>query len=289
MRFIDAEKATYPVTLLCRLVDVSRAGYYVWCRRRPSPRAAADATLTEEIRAIHARSRRTYGAPRVQAQLRAQGRRVGRKRVARLMRLAGLRGCAPRRRVRTTVRDPTATPAPNLVQRAFDVGVLNRVWVTDITYLATDEGWLYLAAILDACSRRVVGWALADHLRTDLVVEALDMALRERRVRDGELVHHSDRGCQYTAAAYQVLLTRHDIRCSMSRTGNCLDNAMAESFNATVKRELMPAEGWPTKAAARAAVFEWIVVWYNRQRLHSSLGYQPPVAFEISKGQARAA
>jgi transposase InsO family protein len=289
MRFIDAEKACYPVTMLCRLVDVSRAGYYAWSRRRPSPRAQADAALTEEIRTIHTKSRQTYGVPRVQATLRENGHRVSRKRVARLMRAAGLRGCRSQRRVRTTISDPTATPAPNLVQRQFDRGELNRIWVTDITYLATDEGWVYLAALLDACSRRVVGWALADHLRTELVLAALAMALRERRPRDGELVHHSDRGCQYTAAAYQTVLARHGIRCSMSRTGDCLDNAMAESFNATVKRELMPAAGWPTKAAARAAVFEWITVWYNRQRLHSSLGYRPPVAFEISKEHTQAA
>lgn len=241
------------------------------------------------VRTIHTQSRQTDGVPRMQATLREHGRRVSRKRVARLLRAAGLRGCRSRRRPRTTVSDPTATPAPNLVQRQFDHGELNRVWVTDITSLATAEGWVYLAALLDACSCRVVGWALTDHLRTELVLEALDMALRERRPRNGELVHHSDRGCQYTAAAYQTVLAKHGIRCSMSRTGNCLDNALAESFNATVKRELLPAAGWPTKAAARAAVFEWITVWCNRQRLHSSLGYRPPVAFEISKGQDQAA
>jgi putative transposase len=289
MRFIDAEKASYPVAMLCRLVDVSRAGYYAWSRRRPSKRAQADAALTEEIRAIHTKSRRTYGVPRVHASLCQQGQHVSRKRVARLMRVAGLRGCGSRRKVRTTVSDPQATPAPNLVQRQFDVGELDRVWVTDITYLATDEGWLYLAAMLDACSRCVVGWALADHLRTELAVEALAMALRARRPARGELVHHSDRGCQYTAGAYQTMLAAHDIRCSMSRTGNCLDNAMAESFFATLKRELMPEEGWPTKEAARAAVFEWIAVYYNRQRLHSGIGYLPPFAFEISKEQQRAA
>jgi putative transposase len=208
---------------------------------------------------------------------------VSRKRVARLMRAARLRGCGPRRRVRTTVSDPQATPAPNLVQRQFDVGALDRVWVTDITDLATAEGWLYLAALLDGCSRRVIGWAMADHLRAELALEALQMALRTRRPVSSELVHHSDRGCQYTATAYQALLRAQGIRCSMSRTGNCLDNAMAESFNATLKRELLPATGWPSKAAARAAVFEWIVVYYNRQRLHSSLGYRTPFDFEASK------
>ncbi len=225
----------------------------------------------------------------MQAALCAKGIRVSRKRVARLMRTAGLRGCEARRKPRTTVSDPTATPAPNLVQRQFDVGELDRVWVTDITYLPTAEGWLYLAALLDACSRRVVGWAMADHLRTGLVLEALAMALRERRPRAGKLVHHSDRGCQYTADAYQTVLAAHEIRCSMSRTGNCLDTAMAESGGATLKKELLPDGGWPTKAAARAAVFEWIAVFYNRQRLHSSLGYRTPLSFEISKGHAMAA
>jgi len=256
MRFIDAQKAAYPITMLCRLVGVSRAGYYAWAHRGPSQRAQDDAALTEDIRAIHSTSRQTYGVPRVHARLRDQGRRVSRKRVARLMQAAGLRGCGRRRRVRTTVSDPQATPAPNLVARQFAVGDVNQLWVTDLTYLWTAEGWLYLAAMLDAHSRRVVGWALADHLRVELPLEALQMAIRERQPRSGELVHHSDRGSQYTAGAYQAELQAHGIRCSMSRKGDCLDNAMAESFFATLKRELMPAEGWPTKAEARAAVFE---------------------------------
>lgn len=289
LRFIEAEQASYPVKRLCQLVGVSRAGYYAWARRGPAQRVQADTALTAEIRTIHAQSRATYGNPRVHATLCAAGTRVSRKRVIRLMQAAGLRGCDRRQTVRTTVSDPTATPAPNLVQRQFDAGGLNRVWVTDITYLATDEGWLYLAALLDGCSRRVVGWALADHLRTELALEALSMAVRERRPARGTLIHHSDRGCQYTADAYQTMLSAQGIRCSMSRTGNCLDNAMAESFNATLKRELLPAGGWPTKTAARAAVFEWITVFYNRQRLHSSLGYRAPVGFETAKEQAQAA
>ena len=289
MRFIDAEKASYPITMLCRLVDVSRAGYYAWCHRRPSQRAEANATLTAEIGAIHQRSRQTYGVPRMHAALRARGYRIGRTRVARLMRAAGLRGCGHRRRVRTTVSDPTATPAPNLVQRQFIAEQPNRLWITDLTYLRTAEGWLYLAAMLDVHSRRVVGWAMADHLRTELALEALTMALRDRRPRSGELVHHSDRGSQYTSGAYQAVLAAHGIRCSMSRKGNCLDNAMAESFFATLKRELMPEEGWSTKKEARAAVFEWIAVYYNRQRHHSSIGYRTPVAFESSKELPQAA
>ena len=283
MRFIDAEKATHPITMLCRPVDVSRAGYYAWSRRPPSKRAQADAALTEEIRVIHTKSRQTYGVPRVQATLGAAGHRVSRKRVARLMRDAGLRGCGRRRRVRTTVSDPAATPAPNLVQRQFSVGELNQLWITDLTYLWTAEGWLYLAAMLDAHSRRVIGWAMADHLRVELALEALEMALRERRSRSNELAHHRDRGSEYAAGAYQTVLEAHGIRCSMSRKGDCLDNAMAESFFATLKRELMPKDGWPTTEEARAAVFEWIAVYYNRQRLHSSIGYLPPVDFETSK------
>jgi transposase InsO family protein len=289
MRFIDAEKACYPVTMLCRLVDVSRAGFYAWSHRHPSQRAQADVALSEEIRAIHTKSRQTYGVPRVQATLAAQGQHVSRKRVARLMRDAGLRGCGRHRRVRTTLSDPAATPAPNLVQRRFVAEQPNQLWVTDLTYLWTAEGWLYLAAMIDVHSRRVVGWAMADHLRTELALAALEMALRARRPTRGALVHHSDRGSQYTAGAYQAVLAAHGIRCSMSRKGDCWDNAMAESFFATLKRELMPKEGWPTKEEARAAVFEWIAVYYNRQRRHSSLGYRSPVEFEVSKGQSKAA
>jgi putative transposase len=283
LRFIDAEKAAYPITMLCRLVDVSRAGYYAWSRRPPSQRTQADAALTEEIRAIHATSRHTYGVPRIHATLRDQGQRVSRKRVARLLQAAGLRGCGRRRRARTTVSDPQATPAPNVVARQFSVGGVNQLWVTDLTYLWTADGWLYLATMLDAHSRRVVGWAMADHLRVELALEALEMAITARRPRSGELVHHSDRGSQYTAGVYQAMLAAHGIRCSMSRQGDCLDNAMAESFFATLKRELMPEEGWPTKEEARAAVFEWIAVYYNRQRRHSSLGFRTPVEFETSE------
>jgi putative transposase len=289
MRFIDAEKACYPVAMLCRLVDVSRAGYYAWYRRPPSARAQANAVLTEEIRTIHAKSRQTYGVPRMHAALGASGRHVSRKRVARLMRGTGLRVCGQQRRVRTTVSDPKATPAPNLVQRQFIAEKPNQLWVTDLTYLRTAEGWLYLAAMLDVHSRRVVGWAMADHMRTELALEALEMALKARRPRSGELVHHSDRGSQYTAGAYQAVLAAHGIRCSMSRRGDCLDNAMAESFFATLKRELMPEDGWTTKEEARAAVFEWIAVYYNRQRRHSSIGYRTPVEFEDSKELSQAA
>jgi len=258
---------------------VARSAYYAWARRGVSARARADADLATQIAAAHARSRRTYGAPRIHAELRAQGTRCARKRVARLMRAAGLAGCHRRRQVRTTVADPAHTPAPNLVARDFRVSAPDRLWLGDITYIATAEGWLYLAVIIDAYSRRVVGWAMADHLRTELALDALVMALQCRRPLPG-LVHHTDRGCQYTAAAYQAALAARGLTVSMSRAGECRDNAMAERFFATLKAELVDARTWPTRAAARLAIFEWLEVWYNRQRRHSALGYRAPVAYE---------
>jgi transposase InsO family protein len=278
-RFIDAERATYPVAVLCRVLRVARSAYYAWARRGVSARAQADEDLAAQIAAVHARSRRTYGAPRVHAELRAQGVRCARKRVARLMRAAGLAGCHRRRRARTTVADPAHTPAPNLVARDFTASAPDCLWIGDITYVPTREGWLYLAVLLDAHSRRVVGWAMADHLRTELALDALAMALRARRPGAG-LVHHTDRGCQYTAAAYREVLAARGVTVSMSRAGDCLDNAMAESFFATLKAELADARVWPSRAAARTAIFEWLEVWYNRQRRHSALGYHAPVAFE---------
>jgi len=278
-RFIHAERADYPITILCRVLAVARSAYYAWARRGVSARAQADAELATQIAAAHARSRRTYGAPRIHAELRAQGTRCARKRVARLMRAAGLVGCHRRRRTRTTVAEPTHIPAPNLVARDFRAAAPNRLWLGDITYVATHEGWLYLAVLLDAYSRRVVGWAMADHLRAELAADALAMALRARRPPPG-LVHHTDRGSQYTATAYREALADRAVTVSMSRAGECLDNAVAESFFATLKAELVDARTWPTRAAARLAIFEWIEVWYNRRRRHSTLGYLTPVAHE---------
>ena len=278
-RFIQAEQATSPIAVLCRALRVARSAYYAWARRGVSARATADAALTQQIAAIHARSRRTYGAPRVHAELRAAEVRCARKRVARLMRAAGLVGCHRRRRSRTTVADPAHTPAPNLVARDFTAAGPDRLWIGDITYVPTREGWLYLAVLLDAHSRRVVGWAMADHLRTELALDALHMALRARRPPPG-LVHHTDRGCQYTATAYRQALVACDVVASMSRSGDCYDNAMAESFFATLKAELVDTRTWPTRAAARTAIFEWMEVWYNRQRRHSALAYRAPVAHE---------
>lgn len=289
-RFIDAEQADYPTAVLCRTLGVSRAGYYAWKRRGASARAAADAALTREIHRVHARSRQTYGAPRVQAELAAGGVRVGRKRVARLMRAAQIRGCTrSRRTARTTVADPAATPAPNGVARDFARAAPDRLWVGDITYVPTDEGWLYVAVLLDAYSRRVVGWSVADHLRTELALDALAMALGRRQPAGSALVHHTDRGCQYTATQYRAMLADHRITCSMSRTGDCYDNAMAESFFATFKSELIDRRRWPTRQAARRAIFEWLEVFYNRQRRHSALGYLSPAAFEAQHADVAAA
>jgi putative transposase len=283
-RFIAAEKACYPVALLCRVLGVARAGYYAWRTRGPSRRAETDATLTTDLVRLHAASRATYGAPRLHADLAAAGQRAGRKRVARLLRLAGLRGATRRRASpRTTITDPAAAVAPNVLNRQFTATEPDRCWVGDITYLPTEEGWLYLAALVDVCSRRVVGWALADHLRTELALEALHLALGQRHPVPGALLHHTDRGCQYTARAYQTVLADHGVRPSMSRAGNCYDNALAESFNATIKRELVAQVHWATRQEARAAVFEWITVFYNRQRRHSSIGYHTPADFETSK------
>jgi transposase InsO family protein len=287
-RFIAAEKAQHPVAVLCRVLAVSTSGFYAWGQRPVAARTQANDELTSRIRQIHQTSRGTYGAPRVQAELRAQGARVTRKRVARLMRRAHLVGCRPRPFVRTTIADPTAATSPDLVQRNFTAPAPDRLWLTDITYIPTAEGWLYLAAIVDAFSRRVVGWAMADHLRTELASAALAMAVRARRPPAG-LIHHSDRGCQYTAAAYGALLAQYSIRPSLGQPGTCWDNAVAESFFATLKTELLHRQHWPTRQAARSAIFEYIEGWYNRRRRHSTLGYLSPADLETlyqQEGQA---
>jgi len=291
-QFIAAAAGHHPVALSCRVLGVSRAGFYAWRERPPSARACADAELTAVIHRLHAQSRGTYGAPRIHADLQEDGRRHGRKRVARLMRRADLRGCPrPRRRPRTTIADPAASAAPNLVQRAFDPLAPDRLWLADITYVPTGEGWLYLAAVLDAFSRKVVGWAMADHLRTELVLDALGMALARRRPAPG-LVHHSDRGCQYTSVAFGRRLAESGLVPSMSRVGNCWDNAVAESFFATLKRELVDRPdraAWPTRAAARSASFEYIEGFYNSRRRHSTLRYLSPAAYEAAHRDRAAA
>ena len=290
MRFklIAAEKACYPVALMCRVLKVSRAGFYAWRRRPASAHALKDQSLKLELAAIHAESRGRYGSPRVHAELRARGERVARKRVARLMRIAGLRARAPRRYRCTTDSRHAMAIKGNLLARRFTVPAPNRGWVSDITYLWTLEGWLYLAVILDLYSRRVVGWSLGEGLERKLVLDALGMALRERQPAAG-LLHHSDRGSQYASREYQHLLGAHGIVSSMSRSGNCWDNAVAESFFATLKLELVYQARWRTRAEARSAIFEYLELFYNRQRRHSVLGYLSPHDFELLNHAAQAA
>jgi putative transposase len=278
-RFVDAEKARFPVSLLCKTVGVSKSGYYAWRDRPPSKRSREDAVLTEKIREVHQRSRETYGYPRVHAELRTLGMRCGRRRVARLMRRAGIRGCMRGKKRRTTLRDPRAVPAEDLVNKNFVATAPDRLWTADITYLRTGEGFLHLAFVLDVYSRRIVGWSMASHLRAELVVDALEMAVWRRKPAAG-LVHHSDRGTQYTALSFGKRLEDAGIVPSMGRTGSALDNAISESFVATLKVELVHTRRFPTRQAARSAVFEYLEAFYNRRRLHSSLGYLSPESYE---------
>ncbi len=283
-RFVEAEKANYPIRLMCRCLAVSRSGYYAWRKRPTSARARQDAQLGVEIAASHAESRRTYGSPRVLRDLRAKGLWVSRKRVARLMRERGLAGRRQRRfRATTDSRHPFPV-APNVLMRAFQVEAPNIAWVTDITYVATQEGWLYLAVILDLFSRRVVGFAMRDRITRELVLEALQRALEQRGdVRD--LIHHSDRGSQYASHDYRRALDRAEITCSMSRRGNCWDNAVAESFFGTLKVELLHELPLPTRVQAERAIAEYIEDFYNARRRHSSLDYQSPMEFELKNGE----
>jgi len=278
-RFVASERAVFPVTVMCRVLGVSPSGFWAWLGRAPSARARADADLTHTIRAVHDRSRGTYGSPRVHADLAASGIPCGRKRVARLMRTAGITGVHRRRYHATTVRDPGATPAPDLVRRDFHPAGPDRLWVADITELPTQAGPLYLATVLDAWSRRVVGWSMDPSASTILVTRALDMALLRRRPGPG-LIHHSDHGTQYTSLAFGGRLRAAGIAASMGRVGDSYDNAMAESFFASLETELIDRSAWRTHAEARAAVFDWIEVFYDRVRRHSALGYLAPMWFE---------
>jgi transposase InsO family protein len=281
--FIEAEQAgRHNVKRACQLLQVSRSAYYQHAAG-PSMRARVDAELTARIVAVHEASNGTYGAPRVHAELAADGRRHGRKRIARLMRATGRRGRTPKRWRTTTIPDPAANARPDLIERDFTVAAsaVNTRWCGDITYVHTWEGWLYLATVIDLASRRVVGWAVAEHLRTDLVDAALTNAVTRRRPRSG-LVFHSDRGCQYTSTQHARLAHRHRIRLSVGRRGQCWDNAVAESFFATIKTELLHRQPWPTRAAARQAIFEYIEGWYNTRRRHSTLGYLSPTAYEAN-------
>jgi putative transposase len=275
---VKAHRAEHRIATMCRVLGVSTSGYYAWQRRAPSARAQQDAALTMKIHTIHIESRGTYGAPRVHAELAAQGLRVGRKRVARLMRAARVQGVSRRKPVCTTTRDPAAQPAPDLVQRHFQAGGPDRLWVADITYVPTWAGFLYLAVVLDVWSRRVVGWAMATHLRTELVLAALDMAIVQRLPR--EVIHHSDQGSQYTSIAYGHRCQEFGIRPSMGSVGDAYDNALCESFFATLECELLDRVRFRTPAVARMAIFEFIEGWYNPRRRHSALAYDSPMSFE---------
>jgi transposase InsO family protein len=277
--FIDAEKAEQSVTTLCRALGVSKSGFYAWKRRRPSKREQSDRKLMTSIVDIFERSMSTYGSPRVHAELREQGTRVGQKRVARLMRLRGLRALVPKRRKKRVPPGVELAPAGNVLDRAFDVAAPNRCWAADITYVWTWQGWLYLAVVIDLFSRRVVGWAAGDHMRTSLVLEALDMAIGRRVPGDG-LLHHSDRGSQYASDDYTRRLRRHGIECSMSRRGDCYDNAVVESFFGTMKSELVYRQSWPTRKTAKQAIGQYIETFYNPFRRHSYLGMKSPADFE---------
>lgn len=279
---IAQHREAYPMLLMCRALGVSASGFYAAPRRPPSARARADEHLRVQVRAAHTKSRRRYGAPRVHQELRAAGTRVAKKRVARLMRADGLVARRPRRVARTTDSAHRHPVAPNTLARNFavpEIGGVDRVWTSDITYIPTQEGWLYLAAVLDLGSRRVVGWAMRESLEEALALDALRMALAQRRPGAG-LIAHSDRGSQYAGGAYQALLAAHGLRCSMSGRGDCWDNAVAESFFATLEHELLAESDFPSRQAARRAIFEFIEVWYNRERRHSSLGYVSPAEYE---------
>jgi putative transposase len=275
---MKAHQAAHSIPTLCRVLGVSASGYYAWVARRPSRRATKDAELLTQIRDFHRVSRGTYGTPRIHRDLRAAGVRVGRKRVARLLKQAGLRGVSRRKWVQTTVRSAHSRPAPDLVQRQFAATAPNQLWVADITYIPTWAGMLYLAVVLDVWSRRVIGWAMETHLRTELVVAALNMAIDQRRPQD--VIHHSDQGCQYTAVGFGLRCRAAGVRPSMGSVGDCYDNALCESFFATLECELLDRVTLRTPREARTAVFDFIEGWYNPRRRHSALDYESPLVFE---------
>ena len=277
--FIEAEKALYPVLVLCRVMQVGRSGFYAWLRRAPSARTQADAVLQGQIDRAFLGSRGTYGSPRIRAQLNAEGVPVSKRRVARLMRRRGLCGLRKARFTRTTDSRHKLPIAPNLLARNFTATAPNAVWVTDVTFIWTLQGWLYLAAILDLYSRRVVGWAMSAHNDQALVLQALNMALCRRQPPQG-LIHHSDRGSVYCGTAYLAMLKAHGIKPSMSRKGDCWDNAVAESFFGTLKQELLFRRQLEPRRTAQTAIFEFLEAYYNRKRRHSTLGFLSPVDFE---------
>jgi putative transposase len=280
--WIKAHQCEYPVAPMCQALEVSKSGFYAWLRRPPSARAQRRVLLIERIEAVHRDSRQLYGSPRVHRELLDQGESVAENTVAKLMRLNAIRSQIARRFVpHTTDANHPYPVAENLLNRDFKAPAPNRKWVTDITYVETAEGWLYVSAVLDLYSRKIVGWSMAEHLRTELVSQALKMAFVRRKPGAG-LLHHSDRGVQYASSGYQDLLAQNGCVCSMSRSGNCYDNAAMESFWGTLKTELVYQQKFVTRAQAKAAIFEYIEVFYNRKRRHSSLNYQSPEAFEAA-------
>jgi transposase InsO family protein len=281
--FIAEHLNDQPLEVVCKVLEVSRSGYYAWRDRPASSHSRRRAELATKIRAVHAANRMVYGSPRIFKALVAQGEQVSENTVAKVMRLEGLRAKVKRKFVPRTTDSAHGQPiAPNVLDRQFQAEAPNRKWAGDITYIPTDEGWLYLAGVIDLCSRRIVGWSMADHMQTDLVADALSMAIARRQPPPG-LLHHSDRGVQYASDDYQGLLSRHGIQVSMSGKGDCWDNAVMESFWATLKTELVHHEHYATRQEARQSIFEYIEVFYNRKRLHSSLGYVSPEAFEASR------
>jgi len=268
----------FPVAMMCRMLDVSTSGYYAWISREPSLRARENAVLTEKIREYHKLSRYTYGSPRIHTDLAEEGIHVGRKRVARLMKAAGLAGVSRRKGTRTTLRNKDARPVPDLVDRDFAASAPNELWVADITYVPTWAGFLYLAVVLDAFNRKIIGWAMASNLKTQLVLDALEMALWQRRPEN--VIHHSDHGSQYTSLAFGKRCTKAGIRPSMGSVGDCYDNAMCESFFATLETELLDQNTFRTHSEARMAIFDFIEAFYNPRRRHSSLGNLSPVDYE---------
>jgi len=279
-RAIKDNADRFPIRLMCRSLQVSASGYYDWVERPDSARTVANRALLEEIRTSHRNSRCSYGSPRITQDLREAGRCVSETRVARLMKQAGVRAQTPRKWRTTTQSGHRLPVAGNTLDRSFSVEAANRVWAGDITYIWTPQGWLYLAVMLDLYSRAVIGWAMAEHITAELTLQALQMALQRRKPQGGELLHHSDRGVQYACADYQRLLAERGITCSMSRKGNCWDNAVVESFFHTLKVELIHQRRYLTREEARQDIFEWIEVFYNRQRRHSTLGYRSPAQFE---------
>jgi putative transposase len=281
---VRAYQADYSVSMLCRVLGVSPSGYYAWSTRPPSARKIADKQLGDRIEACFRQSNSTYGRPRLHADLKDDGIRISTKRLARLMRERFIFGVSRRKGITTTVRDRDSRPAPDLVERKFAADRPDQLWVADITYIPTWAGFMYLAVVLDVYSRRIVGWALANHLRTELVLEALDMAIYRRR--PSNVIHHSDQGCQYTSIAFGKRCEKAGVRPSMGSVGDCYDNAMAESFNATLECELLALNRFKTRGEASRAIFDFIEGWYNPHRRHSALGYLSPNNFERRMSQA---